>query len=142
MFVDVSGDGVRGPSERGIKNVVVIVTLPSGRTTEVRTDETGRFETACFEGGLHSVTIGEGVSLRATPTNGPRVRQVPINGSPVSVDFGFSLADVRSVNIGQADEAPALAYTGSEVRALVVLSLLMIAVGLALMRQRRRFLAR
>lgn len=116
------------------------ITLPSGKTVDVRTDGTGRYETPCFESGVHSVTIGEGVSISATPTNGPRARSVAVSGSPVVVDFGFIVADVRTANIGQETEAAGLAYTGSEVSALFWLSLLMIAAGVALMIQRRRFL--
>ncbi len=140
VFVDTSRDGVRDPRERGVKDAVVAITLPSGKTVDVRTDGTGRYETPCFESGVHSVTIGEGVSISATPTNGPRARSVAVSGSPVVVDFGFIVADVRTANIGQETEAAGLAYTGSEVSALFWLSLLMIAAGVALMIQRRRFL--
>lgn len=131
---------MRDPRERGVTNAVVIVTLPSGKTVEVRTDATGRYETSCFESGAYSVTVGDGVSVSATPTNGPRIRLVTLSGSPVAVDFGFIVADVRTANLGQEEPAADLAYTGSEVSALLWLSLLMIGAGVALMIQRRRFL--
>lgn len=123
-----------------MKDAVVTVTQPSGTTVDVRTDTTGRYETPCFESGSYNVTVGDGVTLSAIPTNGPRIRMAALSGTPVSLDFGFSVADVKGVNIGAVEAAVDLAYTGSDVSALLALSILMIVAGLVLMRQRRRFL--
>ncbi len=49
---------------------------------------------------------------------------------------------MKGTNIGQPEAGADLAFTGSEVTALLALAMGMIGLGLSLLRQRRRFLAK
>jgi LPXTG-motif cell wall-anchored protein len=125
-----------------VKDGTVTITSSTGKVVTVPTDASGRYESACLESGTYTVTVSKGVATGGTPTNGPKERSVTIGAGGVSIDFGFAGAFVKSENIGQPEAGADLAYTGSEMTALLALALGMIGLGLSLLRQRRHFLTK
>lgn len=133
MWKDSNGDGRQDPTERGVANAVVILTMPDGTTLRAATDENGNYLFEGLPAGEYSVEI----LATSKPTNGTNKRNVSLSSgqSYLDADFGFTTVGVRGI---QFETGTGLAFTGTNTLYLLAMALVLGGLGGQLMLSRRR----
>jgi SdrD B-like domain len=133
VFLDKDGDAKRDGSELGIGTAILRITYPNGTIKDVPVAADGSFRIEGIPAGSYKVAVlSTGVDGTFTTVREGTV-EVP-EGGVARIIFGVVLGN----SIEATPETLALAFTGTEVTSVASFGAMFIALGLLLVRRKRR----